>query len=71
VYLIEADGVEIEPINLNEEQNGLLTISVAQRYSVLVQAKNETNTNYALRLIGSISTPSASIRYTSCWSKLT
>ena len=48
VYLIEADGVEIEPINLNEEQNGLLTISVAQRYSVLVQAKNETNTNYAL-----------------------
>lgn len=47
-YIIEVDGVEIEPYSLNDNEAGLLTVSVAQRYSVLVQAKNETNTNYAL-----------------------
>ena len=53
VYLIEADGVEIEPYNLNEGELGLLTISVAQRYSVLVEAKNATDKNYALSVLQS------------------
>jgi len=53
VFLIEADGVEITPYNINEGELGLLTISVAQRYSVLVKAKNETSTNYALSVLQS------------------
>jgi iron transport multicopper oxidase len=53
VYLIEADGVEIEPLNLSDTELGLLTVSVAQRYSVLVEAKNATDKNYALSVLQS------------------
>lgn len=48
IYVIEVDGVEVEPYLMD-----VLTISVAQRYSVLVQAKNETNTNYAMMFMQS------------------
>jgi len=40
--IIEADGIEIEPHEVD-----VLPIAVAQRYSVLVEAKNETNSNFA------------------------
>ena len=48
MYVIEVDGVEIQPYPID-----ILTSAVAQRYSVLVQAKNETNTNYAMSVIQS------------------
>jgi iron transport multicopper oxidase len=44
-YIIEADGVEMEPFLLDT-----LTISIGQRYSLLVQAKAEATTNYALSI---------------------
>jgi iron transport multicopper oxidase len=46
IYVIETDGIEIEPYKLD-----VVTISVAQRYSILVTAKNETGLNYALSVI--------------------
>ena len=41
--IIEADGVETEPYTVNQ-----INIGVAQRYSVLVTAKNDTSSNYAI-----------------------
>lgn len=41
--IIEVDAVDIEPY-----QSANLTISVAQRYSVLVEALNTTDANYAI-----------------------
>ena len=41
--IIEADGVETEPYTVNQ-----INIGVAQRYSVLVTAKNDTSSNYAM-----------------------
>ncbi|KAL7418969.1 ferroxidase fet3 [Cryptotrichosporon argae] len=46
MQIIEVDGVEIEPYAIDT-----LTISVAQRYSVLVTAKNATDRNYALMVM--------------------
>ena len=48
IFVIEADGVELEPYPID-----VLTVAVAQRYSILVQAKNETGTNYALSVMQS------------------
>ncbi|GHJ88753.1 hypothetical protein NliqN6_5155 [Naganishia liquefaciens] len=42
MQVIELDGVEVEPFTVDE-----LSISAAQRYSLLVEAKNETDKNYA------------------------
>jgi iron transport multicopper oxidase len=44
--VIETDGIEVEPYKLD-----VITISVAQRYSILVTAKNETNLNYAMSIM--------------------
>ncbi|MBW0499229.1 hypothetical protein O181_038944 [Austropuccinia psidii MF-1] len=41
--VIEVDGTDVEPFPVK-----FLSLSVAQRYSVLVTAKNETNQNYQL-----------------------
>lgn len=41
--IIEVDAVDIEPY-----ESANLTISVAQRYSVLVEALNTTDVNYAV-----------------------
>ncbi|BGP42823.1 ferroxidase fet3 [Rhodotorula kratochvilovae] len=41
MQVIEADGIDTEPYPVD-----FLTLSVAQRYSVLVTARNETNQNY-------------------------
>lgn len=46
MQIIEMDGVETEPYDID-----FLSAAVAQRYSVLVTAKNETGTNYALSVI--------------------
>jgi len=46
IYVIETDGIEIEPYKLD-----VVTISVAQRYSILVTAKNETGINYAMSVM--------------------
>jgi iron transport multicopper oxidase len=46
IYIIETDGIEIEPYKLD-----VVTISVAQRYSILVTAKNETGVNYAMSVM--------------------
>lgn len=46
IYVIEIDGIEIEPYRLD-----VITISVAQRYSILVTAKNETGVNYAMSIM--------------------
>jgi iron transport multicopper oxidase len=46
IYVIETDGIEIEPYKLD-----VITISVAQRYSILVTAKNETGVNYAMSIM--------------------
>ncbi|KAK4688038.1 iron transport multicopper oxidase, partial [Tremellales sp. Uapishka_1] len=48
MYIIEADGVEVAPYLIDT-----LTVAVAQRYSILVQAKNTTDTNYAMVAIQS------------------
>ena len=48
IYVIEADGVEIAPYKLD-----VITAAVAQRYSILVTAKNETNVNYAMSVMQS------------------
>lgn len=45
LYVIETDGVEVEPYLVET-----LTISIGQRYSVLVQAKNTTESNYAMMI---------------------
>lgn len=44
-YIIEADGVEMEPFLIDT-----LTISIGQRYSLLVQAKSDPTANYALSI---------------------
>ncbi|EPS97022.1 hypothetical protein FOMPIDRAFT_160144 [Fomitopsis schrenkii] len=41
--IIEADGVETEPYSVSQ-----INIGVAQRYSILVTAKNDTSSNYAV-----------------------
>lgn len=46
IYVIETDGIEVEPYKLD-----ILTISAAQRYSILVTAKNETDLNYGLSVM--------------------
>ena len=46
MFIIETDGVEVEPFRID-----VLTVAVAQRYSILVQAKNETSTNYAMTVM--------------------
>ena len=46
IYVIETDGIEIEPYKLD-----VVTISVAQRYSILITAKNETGVNYAMSVM--------------------
>ncbi|OCF33774.1 acidic laccase [Kwoniella heveanensis CBS 569] len=43
--IIEMDGIEHEPFPID-----VLTVSVAQRYSILVEALNTTDKNYALTL---------------------
>lgn len=48
MQVIEMDGVDTEPYEID-----VLTAAVAQRYSVLVTAKNETGTNYALSVFQS------------------
>lgn len=48
MQVIEVDGVEIEPYPID-----VLTAAVAQRYSILVEAKNETGTNYAMSIMQS------------------
>ena len=44
-YIIEADGVKMTPYLVDT-----LTISIGQRYSLLVKAKSEASTNYALSI---------------------
>ena len=46
IYIIETDGVEMEPYKID-----VLTIAVAQRYSLLVVAKNDTSQNYAMSIM--------------------
>lgn len=46
IYVIETDGIEIEPYKLD-----VLTISAAQRYSILVTAKESSSLNYALSVM--------------------
>ncbi|OXC70368.1 hypothetical protein AYX13_00838 [Cryptococcus neoformans] len=46
INIIEVDGVEIEPYSVDA-----LPLSVAQRYSILVEAKNETDRNYAMTVM--------------------
>ena len=46
IYVIETDGIEIEPYKLD-----VVTISVAQRYSILVTAKNDTGVNYVMSVM--------------------
>jgi iron transport multicopper oxidase len=46
MFIIETDGVELEPYPIDQ-----LTIAVAQRYSILVKAKNDTSTNYAMTIM--------------------
>ena len=46
IYVIETDGIEIEPYKLD-----VVTISVAQRYSIMITAKNETGVNYAMSVM--------------------
>lgn len=43
MQIIELDGIEMEPKAVD-----MLTVSVAQRYSVYVEAKNATTKNYAI-----------------------
>ena len=43
MQVIELDGVDVEPFPVEH-----LSISVAQRYSVLVTALNATDSNYAV-----------------------
>lgn len=45
VQVIEVDGIDIEPSPVTT-----LTIAIGQRYSLLVTAKNSTDTNYALSI---------------------
>lgn len=51
MQIVEVDGVWTEPANAS-----MIYISSAQRYSVLVTTKNETNANYAM--VGSMDTVS-------------
>ncbi|WWC68213.1 uncharacterized protein I206_102136 [Kwoniella pini CBS 10737] len=44
--IIEMDGIEMEPYPID-----VLTVSVAQRYSILVEALNTTGTNYAMMIM--------------------
>jgi iron transport multicopper oxidase len=44
-FVIETDGVEVEPYPIDT-----LTISIGQRYSLLIKAKDSTSTNYALSI---------------------
>lgn len=46
MYIIEMDGIEVEPYLVDA-----VTISVAQRYSVWVRALNQTDRNYAFMFI--------------------
>lgn len=46
MQILEQDGVEISPYEVD-----VLPIAVAQRFSILVEAKNETNTNYAFMVM--------------------
>jgi iron transport multicopper oxidase len=45
VQIIEVDGIDIEPSPVET-----LTIAIGQRYSLLVTAKNSTDSNYALSI---------------------
>ena len=42
MQVIELDGVDVKPYTVEE-----LSVSASQRYSLLVESKNETNKNYA------------------------
>ncbi|KAJ9102848.1 hypothetical protein QFC19_004576 [Naganishia cerealis] len=42
MQVVELDGVDVEPYTVEE-----LSVSASQRYSLLVEAKNETDKNYA------------------------
>ncbi|WVQ69566.1 uncharacterized protein L199_007786 [Kwoniella botswanensis] len=44
--IIEMDGIEHEPYPID-----VLTVSVAQRYSIIVEALNTTGTNYAMMIM--------------------
>ncbi|ORY28145.1 putative iron transport multicopper oxidase FET3 precursor [Naematelia encephala] len=48
MYVIETDGIEMEPYPIDT-----VTIAVSQRYSMLVEAKNTTGTNYAMMIMQS------------------
>ena len=43
------DGTDVEEFDLGEGADGMLSLTVAQRYSVLVTARNDTNgSNWAI-----------------------
>lgn len=42
MQVIEVDGIEVAPYTVDE-----LSVSAAQRYSLLIEAKNQTDKNYA------------------------
>lgn len=46
MQVIEVDGTEVAPFTMEQ----LLGISVAQRYSVYVEAKNASDANYGMQL---------------------
>lgn len=46
MQVIEVDGTEVAPFAMEQ----LLGISVAQRYSVYVEAKNSSDANYGMQL---------------------
>ena len=54
--IIEVDGIYTEPAEAE-----MIYISVAQRYTVLVTARNDTSTNFAIT--GSMDTVSLPILY--------
>lgn len=46
MQIIELDGIEVSPYEVD-----VLPVAVAQRYSIYVEAKNETNTDYAFMVM--------------------
>lgn len=41
--IIEVDGIDVQPYDID-----VINIAVAQRYSILVSARNDTSSNFAL-----------------------
>lgn len=57
--IVEVDGVWVD-----EAETDMIYISVAQRYSVLITAKDDASTNYAI--VGSMDTVSMSFIASCC-----